>query len=470
MISYFKSILLSRLLVLVLLFLAIRVPLILLNLPVTMPELKAFVLGERLAEGATLYGEVYDNTAPLSALIFYLLDVAFGRNILAYRLLASVLIFLQGMRLNRIFNQAGVLPDKSLIPALLYFVFGSIFLEFDTLSPLLLGFTFLLFAFNYFISPSKEGSSNPKLFKAGFFMGLAALCHLPLLLFLLWAFLALILFAFNAFRSSLLMLCGFLFPYAIAFTFFLYADALPNFVQYNLLSAWKFSITLPLPPLDLVKILTVPVLFLSFSVFHALINTPTLNYQLKFFQLMLWWIGVAILVTLAGSIISAISWLLFLPALAYFGTYLFLRAGRQRLWLTEPIFLALMGFTLLTRYSFLLPPTPYTKLNISKLLLHPDSKYAAVKDARILVLGNDFNYYAYNRATTPYINWPLAQQDFRHLNTYYAVYKIRRNIEVSVPDYIVDEAGLMPELIYKIPDLFSRYIPLKDKNIYKRVR
>jgi hypothetical protein len=179
---------------------------------------------------------------------------------------------------------------------------------------------------------------------------------------------------------------------------------------------------------------------------------------------------VAVLATLAGSSIAAISWLLFLPALVYFGTYFFLRTGRKRLLFTEPLFLVLLGFTLITRYSFLLPPTPFTQLNISGLLLQPDAKYSAVKNARILVLGNDFNYYAYNRATTPYINWQLAQKDFRYLNTYYAVFKIRRNIVASVPDYIVDDAGLMPELMYKIPDLFSRYKQVGSRNIYERRR
>ena len=449
---------------------AIRIPLILFEIPVSLPELKYMVLGERLSGGATLYRDVYDTTAPLAAVIYQLLDVAFGRNILVYRLLASLILFLQGMRLNSILNQNGIFSEKSFLPALLYFLFGSVFFEFDILSPLLLGNTFLIFAFSYLIVPSKDGSSNRKLFKAGFLMGLAALCYLPLLLFLLWAFLALIFFAFNAFRSSLLLVCGFLFPYAVAFTFFLYADALPNFVQYNLLSAWRFYLELLLVPLDLIKILTIPVLFLSFSVFHAIIHAPTLNYQLKFLQLMLWWIVIALLVTIAGQTISAISWLLFLPAVAYFGTYFFLRSGRRRLWITEPFFLVLLTNILIIRYSFLLPPTPYTKLDISRLLLQPDAKYAAVKNADILVLGDNLNYYAFNRAATPYLNWQLAQEDFRRLNTYYAVFKIRRNISASEPEFIVDEAGLMPELMYKIPDLFSQYKRIDNQQIYQRVR
>ena len=204
------------------------------------------VLGERLSEGFVLYRDVYDTVAPLSAVIYWFLDITFGRNILVYRLLATFLLFVQGIRLNFTFNDSGVLPDKSYLPALLYFLFGSLFFELDTLSPLLIGLTFLIFSLKYLITIPKEGTSNPQLFKAGFIMGLAALCHLPLLLFLGFAFFAVVLFAFNAFRSFLLLLCGFFFPYAVVFTFFLYTEALPNFIQYNLLSAWQFYLYFPL--------------------------------------------------------------------------------------------------------------------------------------------------------------------------------------------------------------------------------
>jgi hypothetical protein len=298
LISYFKRILLSRLLLLVLLFLAIRLPLIFLGIPMTLPELKNMVLGERLSEGFVLYRDVYDTTAPLSALIFWLLDVLFGRNILVYRCLAALLLFLQGMRLNATFNQHAVLPEKTYLPALLYFLFGSIFFELDTLSPLLIGLTFLIFALSFLLAPPKEGFSNPNLFKAGFLLGLAALCHLPLMLFVGLAFFATLFFAFNAFRSFLLLVCGFLFPYSVVFTFFLYAGALPNFIQYNLLSAWEFRIVFLLPALDLLKILTVPLLALAFFVGYGIVRMPGLNYHLKVFQLMLLWLPIALVTVL----------------------------------------------------------------------------------------------------------------------------------------------------------------------------
>jgi hypothetical protein len=454
------------LLVLVLLFLAIRIPLILLGIPVTLPELKYMVLGERLSEGFVLYRDVYDTTAPLSAVLFWLLDAVFGRNILVYRVLAALLLFLQGMRLNATFNAHGVLPEKTYLPALLYFLFGSIFFELDTLSPLLIGMTFLIFALSYLLSAPKEGVSNPKMFKAGFLLGIAALCHLPLMLFVVLAFFGAIFFAFNAFRSFLLLVCGFLFPYSVVFTFFLYAGALPNFIQYNLLSAWEFRIVLLLPALDLLKIVLLPLLLLAFFIFYGITHTPGLNYHLKVLQLMLLWIPVALVAVVAGQHLSTISWLMFLPALAFFGAYFFLRS--RSLWLTEPFFLVLLAFTLLLRYNQLIPDNRYTRLDVSRLAVQSGPDYELVKNARVLVLGDDFNYYAENKAATPYVNWQLAQEDFGRLDTYYAVLKVLRNVSASRPDYIIDEARLLPELQYKAPKEFERYERIGQTPVYRR--
>ena len=170
---------------------------------------------------------------------------------------------------------------------------------------------------------------------------------------------------------------------------------------------------------------------------------------------MLLWIPIGLLVAIAGQTISTISWLLLLPALAYFGTFFFLRSAK--LWLTEPFFLILLGFVLIARYNFILPPNKYTHLDTSELSLQTDAKHTTIQNARILVLGNDFNYYAQNKAATPYLNWQLAQEDFGKLDTYYAVFKIIRNISNSRPDYIIDEAKLMPQLQYKAPNEFGRY-------------
>ena len=67
MLTFFKSTLPTRLLLLLLLVLALRLPLLWWGLPLMPIELRAMLVGERLGEGVRLYRDLYDSTAPLAA-------------------------------------------------------------------------------------------------------------------------------------------------------------------------------------------------------------------------------------------------------------------------------------------------------------------------------------------------------------------------------------------------------------------
>lgn len=188
---------------LILLFLGLQLPLVLLGIPATAPELLHMLVGERLADGYSMYRDIYDNTAPLSALVFWLLDVVAGRSFLAYRLTAMGLLLLQALLLNSILNRHSVYATKNYLPALLYLVLGSLSFEFNMLTPLLIGNTFLILSLPYIITLSREGYDNSRLFVGGFMLGLAAMSYLPLAVFLLVGTFAVIFFASNTFRSFL---------------------------------------------------------------------------------------------------------------------------------------------------------------------------------------------------------------------------------------------------------------------------
>jgi hypothetical protein len=83
------------------------------------------------------------------------------------------------------------------------------------------------------------------------------------------------------------------------------------------------------------------------------------------------------------------------------------------------------------------------------------------------VLGDDINYYIQNRPVTPYLNWELAQGHFGNLGEFQAVFDITQNISNELPSYIIDKGSLMPELQYKLPDIFKRYEQTEDSLIYK---
>ncbi|MDX5437227.1 MAG: hypothetical protein LPK03_08530, partial [Pontibacter sp.] len=82
------------------------------------------------------------------------------------------------------------------------------------------------------------------------------------------------------------------------------------------------------------------------------------------------------------------------------------------------------------------------------------------------VLGNDISYYIQNKPVTPYLNWQLAQRHFGRLNEYHAVFQLHENFRHEMPEYIIDKAGLMPELSYKLPDVFGKYKATGEQGVY----
>ncbi|MBK0404240.1 hypothetical protein I5M27_14685 [Adhaeribacter sp. BT258] len=468
MIRFFNSAFVTRPIFLLLLFVAINLPLVLMGVPVTLPELKFMVLGERLQEGAAMYRDVFDTTGPLAALVFWVIDLLDGRSLLMYRLVAAFLLLFQALNMNFIFNRQHVFAQKTYLPALLYMLGGSFFFEFDTLSPVLLGQTFLVFSIRYLVIVSKEGSNNPKLFKAGFFIGLAALSYLPFSFFLIVAYFAVASFASNTFRSFLLLLTGFFFPFAVVATYYLYNGALDNFQEFYLSAEGLFSFHLQLPLADLLKLLALPLLLILAGIFMAASANQGLVFQQKMQQLMFVWFWVAVVMLLASPQISVLNFIYFLPVLAYYSFYLF-RPG-ARWWIPEVIFLVLLTLLLAVRYAVPLHIEQYLNINTSALHLKTDEKYKKIVNGQLLVLGPDFQYYAYNYAASPYLNWSLAQKDFRNLDTYEAVLAIQENIVQNPPEFIVDEVHLMPELAYKLPLVFGRYEPAGAVGLYRLKR
>ncbi|MFD2246784.1 hypothetical protein [Pontibacter ruber] len=452
---------------LILLFLAIRLPLIFLGIPDTIQELLHMLVGERLADDFAMYREVYDDTAPLSALIYWMIDLLAGRSYLTYRLTAAFLLLLQALFLNITLNRHSVYAGKSYIPALLYLILGSITFEFDMLSPLLIGNTFLILSLPYIITVSREGLSNNRLFAGGFMIGLAALSYLPLALFLIVSSFAVFFFASSTFRSFLLMLCGFAFPYAVFMTYYLYSSSLSYFLELHLFRPWQFHIAFLLPATDLAKIMLLPAMLLALSLMSTASLPQRLVFQVKFQQLMGVWLVMSLALVFTQYEISAGTFIVVLPPLAYYSEYLF--SIRKKVWMLNVFFFLLLAGVLLLRYQQPLGLNRFVKIDDSRMLL-PEQASTGVSSTTVLVLGNDISYYRQNKPVTPYLNWQLSQRHFGRLQQYQAVYEIYQNFRKESPAVIVDQAGLMPELKYKLPAVFEAYEPTGTPSVYKRTR
>ncbi|OUJ76183.1 hypothetical protein [Hymenobacter crusticola] len=454
---------------LLVLVLAVRLPLLWLGVPLTPAELRALLVGERLHEGALLYRGLYDSTAPLATAFFGALDFVASRPLWLYRVLALALLMFQALRLNVVLNRADVHPERGFLAALTYLLLASLTSDLDTLSPLLLGHTFIILSLSALLPTSREGYDNRRLFRAGFLVGVAALCYLPLALFLLVGLFAVIIFAANSFRSFLLLLCGFFFPYAVAATFFLYAESVPDFVQFHLRPTLRGLVAGAdgMPLFVQLRLFILPGVVLLLALARTFGTSLGLVFQVKFQQLMLVWLLVTVLMVAAGRGTAPGTLVLLLPPLTYFSLFLWQKA--RRAWLLEVLLLLVLGAIVTVRYRTILGIEQVLQLPAeSQYAVQPNPAYGAVQGQRILVLGNDQRPYLHNRLATPYLDWSLAQVDFGHLEEYAAVARLAHNFTPIPPDYIIDEVGLLPTLRYKVPAVFAQYKPTATPRVYKR--
>ncbi len=462
MLRFFKSSLPAQLLVLLALVLALRLPLLWLGLPVSAVELRLLLLGEGVAGGAWPYRDLYDGTAPLAMAGAGLLELAWNRPVLLYRAAALGILLVQALRFNAVLNRADVHPERGYLAGLTYLVVGSLTTDLDTLSPLLVGHTFIVFALSALLPTSREGYDNRRLFRAGFLIGLAALCYLPLAFFVGLGLFAVLIFAANSFRSALLLVCGFLSPYALIATVFLYVGALPNFSDMHLERGLRPSVAAAdgLPPAVAWPLLAGVAVLLVLALLRAASTALGLVFQAKFRQLQLVWLLVALAVLLVGRGLAPGSLLLLLPPLSYFGLFMWQRLPGRAGWLSELLFVAMLGLVLVIRYRDLVPGLP-TLLRLppeSAFAPRPSPAYRSLAAGRsVLVLGPDRRPYLAHPAARPYLDWSLAQADFNHLNEYVAVVHIGRSLSPRLPAYILDQNNLLPRLRYLLPQQFGRY-------------
>lgn len=232
----------------------------------------------------------------------------------------------------------------------------------------------------------------------------------------------------------------------------------------HLLRPWLLQVTFVRPPADLAKIMALPAVVLVLSILNTLSLPQRLVFQVKFQQVMWVWLMISVVLIFTREEISAGTFVLLLPPLAYFGEFLF--SSNIKKWMLSLLFFLLLTGVILLRYRDVTGINQLLKIDNSVLVL-PENEPVSVKSSVVVVLGNDARYYQHNKVATPYVNWQLAQRHFSRLNEYDAVFAIAQNFKKEPPTYIIDQAEIMPQLQDKLPFVFGKYELTETKGVYR---
>src|SRR5690606_15037942 len=102
------------------------------------------------------------------------------------------------------------------------------------------------------------------------------------------------------------------------------------------------------PPADLARLMALPLVILVLSLVSTLSLPQRLVFQVKFQQVMWIWLLVSLLLTISRDEISAGTFIVLLPPIAYFGQFLF--TSKLKKWIFHIVFIVLLAGTIAIRY------------------------------------------------------------------------------------------------------------------------
>lgn len=465
MLSFFRFNDPYRMVFIFLLLLAIRLPIIIGNGTLTHADLHFMVIGEKMSDGAQLYVQIWDNIAPFAAYVYWIIDILFGRSILAYQLLSILLVIVQAGLFNKILIDNKAMNENSYIPALVYILCMSLFFDFFTLTPMLMSITFLLLALNHLFQHIEiRAKRDEQIFSIGLYIGIAALFYLPVILLAPATLLTLALFTGTVFRRYMLLSFGVILPVLLLIGYYLLINGVRDF-YYNFFNPWmeiegetliKFS--------SLIWIIGIPAIYTFLALVKISQGMRFTNYQVRLNQVMFIWLLFSIGLMFFGAEVTPAKFMIIIPPAAFYISHFFINLRKG--WKSEVsfaiFFLSIVFVSLGTFFNFF-----FTTRFIAyeKLLVDKTPYDELVKGKNVLVLADNVDIYKNAKLATPYLNWSLSRPLFQYPEYYDNLVQIYNNFKQDPPQVIIDPEGKIDEVSPFIPWFALQYEKRGD-NIY----
>lgn len=451
-----------RLVFVFIILLIIRLPVLISGDALTHSDLHFMVIGEKMNDGAILYIQLWDNIAPLAAGVYWLLDVLFGRSLLAYQIISLLLVTVQAAIFNRLLLANKAFNENSYAPALIYAICASLFFDFFTLTPILMSITFLLLALDRLFDHMEiRAKRDEQIFSIGLQIGIAALFYLPVLIFAPAVLLILLFFTGTVFRRYVLLSFGVALPCLLLICYYLLIDGVRD-LYYNFFNPWMAVDAESLMDFSgLIIILAIPAIYLLLGFGKAMQGLRFTNYQTRLTQAMFIWLLFSVVIMFFGTKLSPAKFIILVPPLAFYISHYFLsmRKNLKSELIFAFFFVPVLLISLGTYFDFFI-----TKrfIHYERLLTASTPYDELVKDKSILVLDENVDIYKEASLATPFFNWRLTKPLFDSPEYYDNITKIFVAFKNDPPEVIIDPHRVMNDVMGHIPWLKNNYRLLRD--------
>ncbi len=443
-----------RLIFVFLILLGFRMPYLLQETLPTIPHFHWMLIGERLADGATLYKDLYEFIGPFSAAVYYVIDFFFGRSVIVSQLLAMVLVLLQSIIFNNFLLVNKAYNEGTYVPAYCYAIVMSIHFDFMVLSPHLLALTFILLALNNIFRRIDKATKDEMFLTTGGYLGIATLFFAPSMILFLTLIAILMIYSNSLPRRLLLMAIGFFLPLSLIGCYYFLMGGFSNYVSFYLKSLWLFDKINYISSWSMITFMLFPGILTFWSLINVYWKGKFANFQMKFQQAMLLMFLGGVILVFVGPEISIYSFVFILPVMAFFiAHYLLLKSRIQ----AEAINLFILGgffFTAFTSYQF--------TEQADKNHLMSEEDPVIVQGRKILVLGNQMHYYRNASSSTPFTNWQVSKNLFTETDYYDNLIYIWSGFQKDPPEMIIDKEGVMHNIRERIPLLKKKFRPVPN--------
>ncbi|TRX50447.1 hypothetical protein FNH22_25750 [Fulvivirga sp. M361] len=443
-----------RLVIIFFLLLALRMPALISEETLTVPELNYMLVGEKLAAGESLYDGVWANIGPLSALVYGTIDFLFGRSQLAYQIFALLFVFVQAFFFNRILLINKVLNENTYIPGLIYAFLMSYFWDFFTLTPILMSVTFILLALhNIFSHIEFRARKDEMILNIGLFLGIAYLFYFPAFIFGLGTLVIFVLFTGTVIRRYFMLMYGYFLPFILTSLYFLVSGRWQDY-SYSFLQPLFFGFRHWYTSyLSVLMILSVPLLLLVFSFLKMGSSGRFNNYQVRLNRAMFVWFLFSLVVVFLSDVNAPNTYVILVPSLAFYFGHFFLLMRRK--WLAELTFILFIASLVYVNYGTTYSFSFFANRFHTEDYVIDNEKYKEFAGKKILVLGKDISPYRHAKMATPFLNWDISKSIFQNPDYYDNLSLIFKGFNDDMPELIIDKHAVMPVV-------FERIVPLSE--------